>query len=86
MLSRLRDHYSTEALCRTQVCDWINEVKRGRTDLNTVASPGSAPDERLAAVIAGKLDADPHLSARKLAHSPGIAASTVCRYLTEVLG
>jgi transposase len=69
ILSRLRDHYEAQALSRTQVYDWINEVKRGRTYLNTVASPGRKPDEGLAAGIAGKLDADPHLSARKLASS-----------------
>jgi hypothetical protein len=55
-------------------------------DLNTIASPGREPDESLAAVIAGKPNADPHFSARKPAQSLGIAASTVCRYLTEVLG
>jgi predicted transcriptional regulator len=65
---------------------WINEVKQGRTDLNTLASPGRELDESLAALFAGKLDADPHLSASKLAKSLGIAASTVCRYLTEVFG
>jgi hypothetical protein len=57
ILSRLRDHYGTEALSRTQVYSWINEVKRGRTDLNTVASPGRESDEGLAAAIPGKLDA-----------------------------
>jgi hypothetical protein len=31
ILSRIRDHYGTEGLSRTQVYDWINEVKRGRT-------------------------------------------------------
>jgi hypothetical protein len=55
-------------------------------DLNTIASREREPDESLAAVIAGKLDADPHFSARKLAQSLGIAVSTACRYLTEVLG
>jgi hypothetical protein len=65
---------------------WINKVERGRTDLNIIASPGREPDESLAAVIAGKLDADPHFSARKLAQSLGIAVSTICQYLTEVLG
>jgi hypothetical protein len=50
----------------------MNEVKRGRTDLDTTVNPGTEPDERLAAVLAGKLDADPHLSARKLAHSLGL--------------
>jgi hypothetical protein len=63
---------------------WVNEVKRGRTDPNVIASPGREPDEGLAAIIAGKLDADPHLSARKLVQSLGIATATVCRYLTEL--
>jgi hypothetical protein len=65
---------------------WINEVKQERTDLNTLANPGRELDEGLTALIAGKLDADPHLSASKLAQSLRIAASTVCRHLTEVLG
>jgi hypothetical protein len=51
---------------------WINEIERGRTDLSTVASPGREPDESLAAAIAGKLDADPYFSARKLAQSLGL--------------
>jgi hypothetical protein len=51
-----------------------------------VATPRREPDEGLSSVIAGKLDADPHLSAWKLAHSLGIAVLTVCHYLTEVLG
>jgi hypothetical protein len=65
---------------------WINEVKRGTTDLDTIASRGREPDEGLAAVIAGKLDVDPHLLARKLAQSLGIANSTISGYLTTVLG
>jgi hypothetical protein len=85
IVERLRQHYGEDALSRKQVYFWINEVKRGRTDLNTIASPGRGPDESLAAVIAGKLDADPHFSVRKLTQSLKIAASTVCRYLTEVL-
>jgi hypothetical protein len=55
-------------------------------DLNTIASAEREPDETLAALIAGRLDADPHFSARKLAQSLGIAASTVFRDLTQVLG
>jgi hypothetical protein len=65
---------------------WINEVKPGRTDFNTIASPGRQPDESLVAIRGDELNADPRLSARKLAQSLGITASTACRYLTEVLG
>jgi hypothetical protein len=68
----VRQHYGEDALSRTQAYFWINEVERGRTDLSTVASPGREPDESLAAVIAGKLNTDPHFSARKLAQSLGL--------------
>jgi hypothetical protein len=86
VVERLRHYYGEDALSQTQVYFWMNEVKGGRMDLNTIASPGREPDESLAAVITGKLDDDPHFSARKLAQSLGIAVSTVCRCLTEVLG
>jgi hypothetical protein len=86
IVARLRQHDGERALSRAQVYLWINEVKRGRTNLNTVASPGRESDEGLAAVIAGKLDADPHLSTKKLAQSQGIATSAVCRHLTEIVG
>jgi hypothetical protein len=86
IVSRLRNHSGEHALSRTQVYWSINKVKRWKTDLNTIAGPARDRDDGLAGVIAGKLDADSHLSARKLAHSLGIAASTVSRYLTEVLG
>jgi AraC-like DNA-binding protein len=86
IVERLRQHYGEDALSRTQVSFWINEVKRGRTDLNTIAGPEREFGESLATVIAGKLDTDPYFSARKLAQSLRISPSTVCRYLTEILG
>jgi hypothetical protein len=86
VISRLRDHYGEDALSRTQTYFGINEIKRGRTDLNNIASPGREPREDLAGAIFAKLNADPHLAARKLAKSLRIAASTVCRDLKEVLG
>jgi hypothetical protein len=66
---------------------WINEARRGTIDLSTITNPGRQPDEGLAVIIAGKIDADPHpsLSARKLAHSFGIVPSIVCTYLIKVL-
>jgi predicted transcriptional regulator len=51
-----------------------------------MGSPGGEPNEDPAGVIAPKIDVDRHLSARRLAQDLGIAAPTVCRYLTEVLG
>jgi hypothetical protein len=85
-ISRLRDHDGEDALSRTQIYFWINQIKRGRIDLNNIASPGREPDECLAGVIAAKRDANPHLSERQLAQSLRIAASTVCQYLAEVMG
>jgi hypothetical protein len=86
IISCLRDHYVEDALSRTQADFWINDIKRGRTDLNNISSPGREPDEGPPGVIAAKLDADAHLSARKLAQSLRIAGSTTRHYLTEVLG
>jgi hypothetical protein len=86
MTSRLRDYYGKDALSRTQIYFWINEMKGGKTDLSNIASPGTEPDEGLADIIAAKLDADLHLSARKATQSLRIASSTGCRYLTEVWG
>jgi hypothetical protein len=81
----LRNYYGEDALSNADLfC--INKRKCGRTDFNNIASPGREPDEGLADIIAAKLDTNPHLSARRLAQSLRIAASTVCRYLTEVLG
>jgi hypothetical protein len=71
---RLRDHYGDDAISRTQIYFWINEKKRRRTDLNNIASPEREPDEDLTGVIAANLDADPHLSARKLAQPLRLAA------------
>jgi hypothetical protein len=85
IIPRVRDHYGEDVLSRTQIYFWINEMKHRRTDLGNIAGPGRKPDEGFAGVIAAKLDADPHLSARKLARSLRIAASAVCRYLSEVL-
>jgi hypothetical protein len=69
IVARLRQHYGEGALSRTQVYFWINEGKRGRIDLNIIAIRGKALDEGLTVEIAGPLDGNPHLSARKL-HSP----------------
>jgi hypothetical protein len=86
IVAPLRHHDGECVLSRAQVYFWIYEVKRGRTDLMTITSPGKELDEGLAAVITGKLDASLRFSTRKFAQSLEIAASTVCRYLTEVLG
>jgi hypothetical protein len=73
IISRLGDRYEEGALSLTHIYIWINELKPGRIDLNNIARPGREPDDGLAGVIATKLDADPHLSARKLAQSLRIA-------------
>jgi hypothetical protein len=78
IVARHIQHYGEGALSRTQVYYWINKIKRGRTDLNTIASPGTEPDESYAVVIVDKFNTDSNLSARKHAQSLGIAGSTVC--------
>jgi histone-lysine N-methyltransferase SETMAR len=85
IIERLQRHYGTDALARSTVYKWMNELKRGRTDLTNIPSPGRPREEELARAIAHKHEEDPHLSARKLAQYLGIAHSTVCSYLSEVL-
>jgi hypothetical protein len=57
----LKKHYGDDALFRIQIYFCINEFKRDRTDLSTIARPEREPDKALGAFIAGKLDADPDL-------------------------
>jgi hypothetical protein len=40
IICRLRDHYGENTLSRTQIYFCINDIKRGRTDLSNIASPG----------------------------------------------
>jgi hypothetical protein len=61
-------------------------MKLGRIDLGNNVSWAMAPDESLASAIANEIESDPRLSARKLAYSMRIAASTVSYYLANVLG
>jgi hypothetical protein len=59
--------------------------RRGRTDLETISSPGSTPDEGLSEVIRHRTEVDHHLSTHKIAHSLRIAKSAVCDRLPNVL-
>jgi histone-lysine N-methyltransferase SETMAR len=86
ILDVISRHYKEKALHRSAIYGWIAEVKRGRTDLSTISSPGRTPDEGLAAAIARKHEKEPRLSARGIARSLEISHETVCRYLSEVFG
>jgi hypothetical protein len=55
-------------------------------DLETFSSPGKTPGEGLSDVNRHRIEADPHLATRKIAHSLGIATSSVCHHLRYVLG
>jgi hypothetical protein len=86
MLTMFKDHYGEGAMSRSEVYKWIRDIMRGRTDLETIASPGRTPDEGLSEVIRHRIEAGPHLSAREIAHSFGIATLTGCHHLRSVLG
>jgi hypothetical protein len=83
---RLKDHYRESAMFRSEVYRWIRDIKEGRMELETISGPGKTPGEHLSEVMRHKIKADRHLSARKIAHSLGIAPSTGCRHLRYVLG
>jgi hypothetical protein len=60
IVCRLRNHCREKTVPRAQVYSWINAVMQGRTDFDTIASPGRELNEGLVTAIAGKFDADPH--------------------------
>jgi hypothetical protein len=74
----LQDHYGESTMSRSEVYRWIRDIKRRRTDLETISSPGRTPDERLSEVIRHRIEVDPHSSAQKIAHSRESAISAVC--------
>jgi hypothetical protein len=84
------EHYTDRAISRSEVYRSLRDGKGGRTDLETISSPGRSrtPDEGLADVIGKRIDKDAHLSACNIAESLslGIARSTLCHYLRHVIG
>jgi hypothetical protein len=86
----LMEYYRDRAMFRTEVYQWVRDIKGGRNDLETISSPGWTPDEGQADLIRKTIDEDPHLSARKIAQSlslgSAIATSIVCDYLRHVIG
>jgi hypothetical protein len=72
-----------------KVSGWLRDIKGGRTDLEMISRPGRTrtSDKGLADVIRKRIGEDPHLSARRLAHSLslGTATSTVCHYLRDMI-
>jgi hypothetical protein len=83
---RLMEHYGNRAMSRSEGYRWIRHIKGGRTDLETLPSPGWTPNEGLADVIRCRIEEDSNFSVRKIAHSRDIVTSTVCHYLQNVLG
>jgi hypothetical protein len=58
IIDRLKKHHGRDALQRTQVYNWIKEVKSGRKDLSNIPPPGKAPDEGLDNCIGKALKED----------------------------
>jgi hypothetical protein len=52
ILMRLHKHYDPPAFSRCTLYFWIDEARRGRTDLSEIPGPDRTPDENLAIVIA----------------------------------
>jgi hypothetical protein len=86
ILMRLHKHYGPRVFSRSTLYFWISEARRGRKDLSEIPGPGRTPDEGIATLIARRHEQEPHLSARKLVQSLRISPTTVCHYLSDVLG
>jgi hypothetical protein len=48
---RLTEHYRDRATSRSEVYQWVRDIKGGRTDLEMISSPGRTPDKELADLI-----------------------------------
>jgi transposase len=89
---RLMEHDRARGMSRSEVYGWVRDIKSRRTDLETISSPGLTwtRDEGPADVIAKRIDENPDVSARTIAHllslGIAIATSTVCHYLRHVIG
>jgi hypothetical protein len=69
IVSCLRNHDGEHAHSRTQGYWWINEIKRERTDLNTIAVPEEIPMKDLVAFLPVSWMPTP-ISRRESCHIP----------------
>ena len=68
IIAELQNVYGLDALSKTQVYYWVNEIKHGRKDLSDAHRPGRPVDEQLIVSIYDRVRDDPFISARMLAN------------------
>ena len=77
--------YKDDSLSQNRVYYWVNEIRRGRTDLSNNPSPGRPMDHEIDNAILSILHQDPYASARMIAKKLRISPSTVTSHLTNNL-
>lgn len=82
---RLVEDDGERAMFRNEVSRWIRDIKDRKTDIEPILSPGWALDQRFADGSRRRIEKDPQLSTRKLAHCLEIATSPVFHSLRNVL-
>jgi transposase len=75
-----------DAMKKTQVFQWVREIRAGREDLTHEARPGRPRQINLDTILAHKLQADPRTTVGEQALSPGVSVQTITMHLHQHLG
>jgi hypothetical protein len=75
-----------DALLRTQVCHWMEEVKSGRKGLSNIPLPERASNKGLDDCIGKALNEESRFSTKKIAKAMNIGSMTVRNQLAKSLG
>ena len=85
IIAELQNTYGDDAYSQSSIYFWIGEIKRGRTDLFNLPSPGRPVDDQIDTLIQKELENDPFVSARIIARRIRVAISTVTTHLHKSL-
>jgi hypothetical protein len=56
---RVMEYYGDRTMSRNEEYRWIRDIKGGRTNLETISSPGRTPDEGFADGLRRRVKEDP---------------------------
>jgi hypothetical protein len=82
----LSEVYRADTMKKTQVFQWVREIRAGREYLSDEARPCRPCQMNLNTVLAHKFEVAPHPTARKLSLSPGVSVQAMTNHLHHNLG
>lgn len=85
IIAELQNTYGDNVYSQSSIYFWIGEIRRGRTDLFNIPSPGRPVDDQIDTLIQKELENDPFISARMIARRTRFAISTITTHLHKSL-